>query len=243
MSKLLVSVRSVREAEIALCGGAALIDVKEPAAGALGRSDSATIEAVIKFIAGRRSVSAALGELSLAPAPPALRGLRFAKWGLAGCRSRSDWRRDLARARQELRATSPGCELVAVAYADWVRAEAPPPRAVCDFACEQSCGAFLVDTWCKDGTTLLDWLSVEALGGLTEACTTAGVGVALAGSLGIPQIDRLRALEPEWFAVRGLVCTGRLRDQSIDLTAVRLLTQYLSGESGLPGAEIDHLHV
>ena len=40
-SRLLVSVRSAAEAEIALHGGADLIDVKEPTRGSLGRADGA----------------------------------------------------------------------------------------------------------------------------------------------------------------------------------------------------------
>src|SRR3954468_1178551 len=81
---LLVSVRSPAEAEDALRGGAALIDVKEPACGSLGRASDQTIAEVLRQVAGRRPVSAACGELKdnlpLFPAP----GLRYVKWGLAG---------------------------------------------------------------------------------------------------------------------------------------------------------------
>src|SRR5690554_1200212 len=49
--RLLVSVRSPEEAEAALVGGADLIDVKEPAAGSLGRAADAVIEAVIGCVA------------------------------------------------------------------------------------------------------------------------------------------------------------------------------------------------
>ena len=63
MTALLVSVRSAAEAEAALAGGAALIDVKEPARGALGRADDAVIADVVRAVAGRAPVSAALGEL------------------------------------------------------------------------------------------------------------------------------------------------------------------------------------
>ncbi len=53
MTRLLVSVRSAAEAEIALVGGAALIDVKEPARGALGMADFQVIRDVITAVAGR----------------------------------------------------------------------------------------------------------------------------------------------------------------------------------------------
>src|SRR5437879_1712661 len=90
--KLLISVRSAAEAESALAGGAALIDVKEPERGSLGRASDATIAEVIACVAGRAAVSAALGELLDAgsvPYPDAR--LAFMKWGLAGAAMAGDW--------------------------------------------------------------------------------------------------------------------------------------------------------
>src|SRR5690242_4202542 len=72
MAHLLVSVRSPAEAVAALEGGAALIDVKEPSRGPLGRADEDTITAIVQTVAGRRPVSVALGELldHSEPRPP-----------------------------------------------------------------------------------------------------------------------------------------------------------------------------
>jgi (5-formylfuran-3-yl)methyl phosphate synthase len=118
----------------------------------------------------------------------------------------------------------PGCRPVAVAYADWRRAKAPPPAEVCAFARDEGCGAFLIDTWSKDGTTLLDWLSRDEIAQLRQ---TAGVPVALAGSLGPAQIRELLPLRPDWFAVRGSVCKGG-RLAQIDPVKVRQLADLLA---------------
>jgi uncharacterized protein (UPF0264 family) len=61
--QLLVSVRSAAEAEAALEGGADVIDVKEPSRGSLGRADDDVIAEVVSTVAGRRTVTAAMGEL------------------------------------------------------------------------------------------------------------------------------------------------------------------------------------
>src|SRR5262245_17826423 len=119
MTALLVSIRNPAEAEMALVGGAALIDVKEPARGPLGRSDDQTIAAIVRAVAGRRPVSAALGELIDGAAAPTCVGLSFVKWGLA-CSARRDWRGELRR-RQ-----SAAPQVVIAAYADWQCAQAPP---------------------------------------------------------------------------------------------------------------------
>lgn len=63
-TSLLVSVRNVAEARAAYEGGAAVIDIKEPRAGALGAASGSTIAEIVAFIDGRRPVTAALGELA-----------------------------------------------------------------------------------------------------------------------------------------------------------------------------------
>jgi uncharacterized protein (UPF0264 family) len=229
---LLVSVRSAVEAEAALEGGAALIDVKEPARGSLGRPDEATVAAVLRCVAGRRPVSAALGELRETPEPLPVRGLSFAKWGLAGCAQNPHWRRDLEAARRLLEEQGQGCRAVVAAYADWVRAQAPSPKEVCELACRQRWAVLLLDTWRKDGSTLLDWMAVSEIAELCGCCRAAGVRVALAGSLDRPQMHALRAVGPSWFAVRRAVCVEGRREGPLDPGAVRRLSQALAEPEG-----------
>jgi uncharacterized protein (UPF0264 family) len=227
---LLVSVRSAQEAETALRGGASLIDVKEPANGSLGRALDSTIAEVARTVAGRRPVSAALGELVdfWDELPPPELPLAYVKWGLAGYRGAEyAWRSELWSAMQQLRERQPNCRAVPVAYADWRRAGAPQPEEVAAFAVEQAAGAFLVDTWQKDGSTLLDWLSLEAIECLVQRCRAGGVPIALAGSLGPEEIGKLLPLCPDWFAVRGAVCQGRQRNAMLDEGKVRQLAELL----------------
>jgi uncharacterized protein (UPF0264 family) len=236
---LLVSVRSAAEAEAALAGGASLIDVKEPSRGSLGRPDDETVAAVLRCVAGRRPVSAALGELMDRPALFQLPGLSYAKWGLAGCARNPHWRRDLEVARRLLEENGAGCRAVVAAYADWRRAEAPPPLDVCLQVCEQHWPVLLIDTWKKDGSTLLDWIGTADLGEFCNMCRASGVRIALAGSLGRQQLRALRNIAPDWFAVRGAVCSGGQRQGALDPAAVKRLVRVLTeSETGLviPGS-------
>src|SRR5262249_52964964 len=148
--------------------------------------------------------------------PFASRGLTYAKWGLSGLGQQPDWEDNLMAARHRLQQTTPDCALVAVAYADWRRAQAPPPERVCDVACSQRFGAFLIDTWRKDGTSLLDWLSPEQAERFCRQCHDSGVRVALAGSLGRADLVRLLPAAPDWFAVRGAVCRNGDRGQALE---------------------------
>jgi uncharacterized protein (UPF0264 family) len=225
---LLVSVRSAEEVEAALAGGAALIDVKEPANGALGAADVAVIQTVLQQAAGRRPVSAALGELGELRIPDGLARLAFAKWGLAGCGRRADWPGEWLAAAARLQRAAPACRPVAVAYADWRRAESPAPEEVCAFAAAHRCAALLLDTWQKDGRTLLNHLSVDEVTALCQRCRQAGVRIALAGSLGAKQILALREARPSWFAVRGAACAGGERGGCLDAAAVRFLADVVA---------------
>jgi uncharacterized protein (UPF0264 family) len=171
-------------------------------------------------------VSAALGELRQALPVPAS-AVAYAKWGPSGLLAQAGWRRQLAEAADRLRRALPGCRPVAVSYADWQKACAPRPTEVCAFACDRHWGAFLLDTWEKNGAHLLDWLNVCEIGRLIDVCRAAGLPVALAGSLGLEQIRRLQELEPAWFAVRGAVCRWGRRTGAIDVNRIRDLVERL----------------
>jgi uncharacterized protein (UPF0264 family) len=224
--RLLVSVRDAAEAEAALAGGADLIDVKEPARGPLGRADADVIAAVVTAVGGRVPVSAALGELRDCPlvgvAEELPAGVGYVKWGLSGL-LRARWGRHLVNAAHFL----PHGRPVAVAYADWGRADAPRPADVAGYA-----GRFgftktlLLDTFIKDGSTLLDWLTPDEVAALVRLCREADstVAVALAGSLGPAEIERLHGVAPDWFAVRGAACAGG-RDGRVEESRVRELVK------------------
>ncbi|MFO0824917.1 MAG: (5-formylfuran-3-yl)methyl phosphate synthase [Gemmataceae bacterium] len=172
---LLVSVRSADEVAAALAGGADLIDVKEPSKGSLAPAEAEVVSAVIDAVKKRVPVSAALGEWS----PNALTEahwhlelkLNYVKWGLAGYSPVPGWGEDLLDTRRELPI---GMEMVAVAYADWERAKSVPPAEMVKFAKRFRFKAFLLDTWNKDGKTLLDFMKPDEVQELVEslrACT------------------------------------------------------------------------
>src|SRR5262245_14569318 len=219
---LLVSVRSRDEVEAALAGGADLIDVKEPAKGALAPAEAEVVAAVIEKVKGRVPVSAALGEWS----PNAITDahwhlelkLNYVKWGLAGYSSRPGWGEDLLDTRRELPV---GMEMVAVAYADWERAKSVPPGELVKFAKRFRFRAFLLDTFGKDGKTLLDFVKPPVVAELVESLRRVGVKVALGGSLRPEQVKQLKGVNPDWYAVRTSACAGGKRDGVIDPSRVK----------------------
>jgi uncharacterized protein (UPF0264 family) len=203
-----------------------MIDVKDPSQGSLGPSDTSTIANVIYFVNGRVPVSAARGELAehaeVLPHLP----LQFVKWGLA--KSGLHWSQELLIVARRQLDVIPECRLVAVAYADWQLAESPSPGEVLSFVRKESWNVFLLDTWKKNGRSLLDWMSFREIRRLCQECRQGGIDVALAGSLGKEQISQLLPLEPDIFAVRGAVCREKNRRATVDSHRVRELADILS---------------
>lgn len=233
MTQLLVSVRSEAETEAAVRGGAHLIDVKEPENGALGRAPWQVIAGVVRTVAGRCVVSAAMGELagglptSSGNDPAFLTGVTLFKWGLAnlGCR---DWQTALCRAEDWATRNVPNSSVVSVAYADWQSAKAPPLTDVEASAGKRPGSVLLVDTQDKrPGRSLLSVLASPSISQLCQRCRSSGVRVALAGSLGPDEIRALQSAEPDWFAVRGAACRGG-RNGPVDEHLVRRLVAMLS---------------
>ena len=222
MAGLLVSVRSADEVEAALSGGADLIDVKEPTKGPLGMAEAEVVAAVVTKVKKRVPVSAALGEWS----PEAITvahwhlelKLDYVKWGLANYAPTPGWGEDILDTRRELPA---GMEMVAVAYADWERAKSVPPAEIVKFAKRYRFKAFLLDTWNKDGKTLLDFLKPAEIAELLESVGRVGMKSAIGGSLRPEQVKQLKGVEPDWYAVRASACAGGKRDGAIDTARVK----------------------
>jgi uncharacterized protein (UPF0264 family) len=225
---LLVSVRNSDEAAAALAGGADVIDVKEPDRGSLGAADPATIAAVVRAVGARVPVTAAAGELlelatSRNDAIPD--GVSLFKIGLAGCGEMRGW---VPRWRETfvLLAGRSAARPVAVAYADWLSANAPRPQAVLEAAVSFGCPALLIDTWDKASGALFDHWPAEEVAEFVRAVQARRLMVVLAGSLCGEGVAAAARLRPDLVAVRGAACDDGRRG-SVSRDRVRLLRRTL----------------
>jgi uncharacterized protein (UPF0264 family) len=228
MTRLLVSVRDLAEAEIALAAGVDLLDLKEPRVGALGAVADAIVKDVVTMVAGRVPVSVACGELLDRDCETAaLNGVSFAKVGLAGCALREDW----PTGWQEFARSLPhGTSPVAVAYVDATHAASPVLTSVLEKTAPLGARALLLDTWGKSHGGLLDHVSYDELQRVIQSAHAHGMIVVLGGSLVPATIARVLPLAPDVVAVRGAACAGR-RDDSLDRDKVDGLVRLLRQQS------------
>jgi uncharacterized protein (UPF0264 family) len=239
---LLVSVRNLAEARAALDGGCDRLDVKEPLRGPLGMADHGVISEIAAFSletrAGDRTpCSLALGEVEefrQRSSPFVLpQGITDIKLGPAETRTLERWvdgwqlvmgLLDTAQLNTTRR--------VAVAYADWQAASAPPPEAILSAAIRLGADAFLIDTSRKNAGGLRDILGRQELMQLATTSHEAGLMFALAGSLRLGDIAALVEFGPDVIAVRGAACHGEHRSADVSSESVRRLKAEICARFG-----------
>jgi len=241
--QLLVSVRSVQEAAAALAGGADIIDIKEPSHGSLGAAAPDVIDEITQFV--RRSssatiLSAAMGEVGAhlpnetdtAAVPARVTGhLDFLKCGLSGLQSGNDtvsWKQSWTRFRNRCSHPDTRCRWVAVSYADFERSRSPAPIEVLEEGKAVGSPILLIDTFTKDGTTLVDWLTKTQLHELRAATNAAGMKLALAGRINAELLPEISEYAPDIIAIRGAACERGDRGATVTAERVRVFRTQLT---------------
>ncbi|MCV3737806.1 dihydroneopterin aldolase [Rhizobium sp. TRM96647] len=239
MTLMLASVRDRREAEIALQAGADIIDLKDPARGALGAADIRDITDVVAFVAGKRLVSAACGEFSGDPA--ALRakveeiaatGVDFIKIGFLPSSP-------IAEGAEALADVAGRKKLVAVLFADHRYEE----TVMTSFARAGFYGIML-DTDDKSKGRLLDYMPPDHIPDFVAEGHRHGLMVGLAGSLEAPDIPRLLPAGPDYLGFRGALCEGLSRNAAIDAGAAAKIRALIPDERPAeksPGVDLNLL--
>jgi uncharacterized protein (UPF0264 family) len=228
--RLLVSVRSAEEVEPALCGGADIIDAKEPGNGSLGSVSPATLAEVASRVPRNQELSVALGDVSsVAEVTALVDGLRlpsrsattYLKLGFAGLRSPETVRELLGTAVGAAARHRSRLAIIAVAYADAGRAAALPAEVILRTAEVLGAGGVLMDTHLKDGTRLLDWRTLESLAAWVSSARESRLMVGLAGALRPDDVAVLTKIDADVIGFRGAACdAGRLGQVSIERVAV-----------------------
>lgn len=208
--QLLVSVRSAAEAAAALAGGADIVDAKDPMAGALGPVSIDVLASIVATVNGATPVTAALGDAHDEPrlvddaAAAVGAGAALIKIGFAGLTNRKRIDALLASAARGASAA----HVIAVAYADHDRAEAPSPADVLDAAAHAGIAGVLLDTADKHAPGLTDLVAPQALASWIDAARRVGLLTAVAGKLTAADLTRVRDAGADVAGVRGAACDG-----------------------------------
>jgi dihydroneopterin aldolase len=228
MTGFLASVTGAEEAGIVISMGADVIDLKNPAQGALGALGSEEVRAIMRFVAGRRPVSATVGDLPMKPDVLSDAVMRMAACGVDIVKVGFFGQKEHAACVAALAPHALHVNLVAVLFADQA-----PTLQILRLLAEAGFLGVMLDTIDKVGGGLTNHMSLSQLRGFVDAARAEGLLVGLAGSLRLRDIAVLCPLQPDFLGFRGALCQEGRRVSRIDPRRVgavsRLLRQYNMG--------------
>jgi uncharacterized protein (UPF0264 family) len=224
--KLMISVLSAAEALDAVAGGAAILDVKNPAEGSLGAQTPKVIREIKRTVSGRVPVSAAIGDMPNLPGTAALAalgaascGADYIKIGLHGPANESEALYLLQEIREAVKEYP--VSVIAAGYADHARCGALDPTCLPHLAAAAGIRGCLLDTAIKDNRPLFDFLNPQQLHSMAEQAHSAGLLFGLAGALREEDLPLARNLGADIVGLRTAVCRNNQR--SGPLEAERIL--------------------
>lgn len=220
MTAFLASVKNEQEAKLAYRAGADIIDLKDPAQGALGALPLQEITAIAGKLRHEATVSTTIGDLPadphvVLPAVAALQqtGVDIIKIGF--------FPGDHHALAEALKEQTRKQKLVAVLFADL----APDFRQLESLA---NCNFYgvMLDTAEKNNRGLLGNLSIAELHDFAENAHQLGLQCGLAGQLRLEDIPHLLPLRPDYLGFRSALCVDD-RSGRISLHAMqRLHTEF-----------------
>ena len=224
MNAMLASVRDCVEASIALAGGCDWLDIKEPAAGALGRVATKTVEAIVQLAARRVPVSATIGDSWDSPELIAPAVMAMAATGVDYVKVGVNAREVDALTLAALRAAIDGKRAVIAVC----MAERPPARR--DLAALAACGlrGVMLDTMDKQGPSLPGLMSLHELREFVDEAHRLGLLAGLAGRLQREDIASLRSCGADYLGFRSALCAAGERRAALDPEAFHDLRSALS---------------
>ncbi|MEK1887499.1 MAG: (5-formylfuran-3-yl)methyl phosphate synthase [Phyllobacterium sp.] len=237
MTEMLASVRDRQEAEIVFLNGADIIDLKDPANGALGAVELSKLLEVKDYIAGRRPLSAACGDLPMHPdtirravEDVAATGVDYLKVGLFP-------NAQLDACIEVLKPLAKHGKLIAVLFADHI--DAYDDNLVEKLAAAGFYGV-MIDTADKAAGRLLDHMTPDQIGHFIKGCHANALICGVAGSLEAPDVPRLLAFKPDFLGFRGALCAGLSRNSPVDAQATARIRGLIPETEGLrapPGVD------
>lgn len=221
----LASVQSLSEAKQLNDYLPDLLDMKNPADGALGALPVATVKQIVNWLAGRCQSSATIGDLPMQAAliQNALlemqqSGVDYLKVGLFNDAALTDCLRDLKTFLLQF-----NTPVIAVLFADQQYG-----KSVLTNVLDAGFSGVMLDTANKNGQHLLDHQTPEQLQIFVNSVKSRQRLCGLAGALRAEDIAVLKPLGADYLGFRSALCPLRQRQQNLAISAVKQLVDKLA---------------
>jgi len=224
MTAMLASVATMAEAQLALQAKVGILDLKQPANGALGALDRTTVRQIVQLVAGRIPVSATAGDLVMQPEIISTAVQAIAETGVdyikIGFFPGGDWSGCIAKLAE---LSGQGLRLIAVLFAD-----ATPDFDIVAVIAQAGFSGVMLDTMDKLRGSLLSVLDRKKLAAFVGSAKSQGLLVGLAGSLRQQDIAELLPLQPDYLGFRGALCRQHERTARLDPAALARIRQAIA---------------
>jgi uncharacterized protein (UPF0264 family) len=216
MTRMLASVSSLEEVALVLDAAVDIIDLKEPASGALGALEIDLVKQIVEYVQKRCPISATIGDLPMHPElilravkAMAETGVDFIKIGFF---PGGDWNSSV---KSLLPLIQNGTNLIAVLFAD----------NHIDLNCLSALKnagfkGVMLDTMTKQSGSLTQVMSKTHLDQFVELAKKHQFICGLAGSLKLEDIPILKKLKPDYLGFRGALCLNKNRTAKLDSEAI-----------------------
>jgi uncharacterized protein (UPF0264 family) len=216
MTGMLASVNSLAEALLVLSADVDIIDLKQPALGALGALEIATVKQIVTGINGRCPVSATIGDLPMQPDPVFNAVKAMAETGVdyikIGFFPGDDWQGTINKLSI---LTQKNRVLIAVLFAD-----TQPDFTIVHLLKEAGFIGVMLDTMNKKKGSLTKLMTKMEIAQFVTQAKALQLLCGLAGSLRLEDIPELMSYQPDYLGFRGALCqeqnrVGRLNKQAV----------------------------
>ncbi len=221
----LASVQSLSEAKQLADYLPDLLDMKNPANGALGALPVATVTEIVNWLAGRCQSSATIGDLPMQAAriQTALlemqqTGVDYLKVGLFNDAALVDCLRHLKMFLLQL-----DTPVIAVLFADQQY-----DKSVLTNVLDSGFSGVMLDTANKNGQHLLDHQTPDQLQIFVNSVKSRQLLCGLAGALRAEDVAVLKPLGANYLGFRSALCPLRQRQQNLAISAVQQLVDKLA---------------
>jgi uncharacterized protein (UPF0264 family) len=221
MTGMLASVNSIAEALLVLSANVDIIDLKQPASGALGALDSDLVEQIVTGIDGRCPVSATIGDLPMQPDLVFNAVKTMAKTGVdyikIGFFPEGDW---LGTVNKLAELSQQNIALIAVLFAD-----SQPDLSIVDSLKDAGFTGVMLDTMNKQNGSLLQTMEKTKIGQFVRLAKARQLLCGLAGSLKREDIPVLLPYLPDYLGFRGALCRQHDRTAQLNLVSITQIKQ------------------
>lgn len=220
MSRMLASVATLAEALLVQEVGVDIIDLKQPAHGALGALEISVVQEIVLALSATCKISATVGDLPMQPErvyqaveAMANTGVDYVKIGIFP-------NGDSVATLKKLASLAKQFSLIAVLFAD-----AQPDFSLLATLKNIGFTGVMLDTMDKKRGSLLQIMPLSELTDFVALAQSKQLLCGLAGSLRLTDLPSLLPLKADYLGFRGALCQQRQRTSALDLTAVTQLKQ------------------